>query len=255
MASMGILIGAGKGRKFVERRKRQTLSPEYWLVLFHLWCCRLACTEEGTVASLPTKRQKTKSKDRDNTPNRQTDRSFNKDPVAPTKPLPPDLSTTSGLMSSLVCSSFLFMFVLFGSFGRFVRTCAFSWRCCVTTTNVSLLQHAWCMLRGARPPPPPPGQECTRAGVSLTPTGPMGPTDWQVDTHAAWVSSRLRGGAAPFASVSFQRRRDGVAACGLRRGWRYASAAARSHQGSPRITFCHFWSEKGIVSPEQPNIK
>lgn len=104
-------------------------------------------------------------------------------------------------MSSLVCSCFLFMFVLFGSFGQFVRTCALSWRCCVTTTNVSLLQHAWCMLRGVRAPPPPPGQECTRAGVSLTPTGPIGPTNWLLDGHAAWVSSWVRDGAAPFASV------------------------------------------------------
>lgn len=61
------------------------LWPEYWLVLFHLWCCRLACTEEGTVASLPTKREKTKaSKDRDITPtNKQTN--FKKTMV----PLPP----------------------------------------------------------------------------------------------------------------------------------------------------------------------
>lgn len=43
------------------KRKRLKLSPEYWLVLFHLWCCRLAFTEEGTVASLPTKWKKKKT--------------------------------------------------------------------------------------------------------------------------------------------------------------------------------------------------
>jgi len=44
--------------KFISILILQRFYVEYWLELFHLWCCRLAFTEEGAVASLPTRKER-----------------------------------------------------------------------------------------------------------------------------------------------------------------------------------------------------
>lgn len=48
-----------KGKHILRKQNPTNLLYTDWnLFVFHLWCCRLAYTEEGTVASLPTKDRK-----------------------------------------------------------------------------------------------------------------------------------------------------------------------------------------------------